>query len=296
MKFLRSFYQFCSSWVGTIVIVLLVVFFIAQAFIIPSRSMVGTLYEGDMLFVKKFAYGIPIPKIPWIELPIMPDFKNNGHLIEGKHPKRGEIVVFIPPHEKKSYYVKRNFAIGGDEVLFTQEGLYLHPFESDNDTNYIAKHFPNAKTKEFMGKTFVLNPYAIEHLGIHYQKNNETFEVMAQLANQGGGANLSMQLIQIEGESVFYKKINPNEFFMIGDNRDNSSDSRFWGSIPYKNVVGSPWLIYFSLNLKNSLEVDAENNPKKRYLVRWERMFKTIDGIEKALKEKQQKPSITPLH
>ncbi|RVZ39333.1 signal peptidase I, partial [Helicobacter pylori] len=86
MKFLRSVYAFCSSWVGTIVIVLLVIFFIAQAFIIPSRSMVGTLYEGDMLFVKKFSYGIPIPKIPWIELPVMPDFKNNGHLIEGDRP------------------------------------------------------------------------------------------------------------------------------------------------------------------------------------------------------------------
>ncbi len=287
MKFLRSVYAFCSSWVGTIVIVLLVIFFVAQAFIIPSRSMVGTLYEGDMLFVKKFSYGIPIPKIPWIELPVMPDFKNNGHLIEGDRPKRGEVVVFIPPHEKKSYYVKRNFAIGGDEVLFTSEGFYLHPFESGTDKTYIAKHYPDAMTKEFMGKIFVLNPYRSKHPGIHYQKDNETFHLMEQLATQGAEANISMQLIQMEGEKVFYKKINDDEFFMIGDNRDNSSDSRFWGSVAYKNIVGSPWFVYFSLSLKNSLEMDAENNPKKRYLVRWERMFKSVEGLEKIIKKEK---------
>ncbi len=252
--------------------------------------MVGTLYEGDMLFVKKFSYGIPIPKIPWIELPVMPDFKNNGHLIEGDRPKRGEVVVFIPPHEKKSYYVKRNFAIGGDEMLFTSEGFYLHPFESDTDKTYIAKHYPNAMTKEFMGKIFVLNPYKNKHPGIHYQKDNETFHLMEQLATQGAEANISMQLIQMEGEKVFYKKINNDEFFMIGDNRDNSSDSRFWGSVAYKNIVGSPWFVYFSLSLKNSLEMDAENNPKKRYLVRWERMFKSVEGLEKIIKKEKTTP------
>lgn len=105
-------------------------------------------------------------------------------------------------------------------------------------------------TKEFMGKIFVLNPYKNKHPGIHYQKDNETFHLMEQLATQGAEANISMQLIQMEGEKVFYKKINDDEFFMIGDNRDNSSDSRFWGSVAYKNIVGSPWFVYFSLSLK----------------------------------------------
>lgn len=123
MKFLRSVYAFCSSWVGTIVIVLLVIFFVAQAFIIPSRSMVGTLYEGDMLFVKKFSYGIPIPKIPWIELPVMPDFKNNGHLIEGDRPKRGEVVVFIPPHEKNLTMSKGILPLGAMRCYSLMRGF-----------------------------------------------------------------------------------------------------------------------------------------------------------------------------
>lgn len=113
---------------------------------------------------------------------------------------------------------------------------------------------------------------------------------MEQLATQGAEANISMQLIQMEGEKVFYKKINNDEFFMIGDNRDNSSDSRFWGSVAYKNIVGSPWIVYFSLSLKNSLEMDAENNLKKRYLVRWERMFKSVEGLEKIIKKEKATP------
>ena len=86
----------------------------------------------------------------------------------------------------------------------------------------------------------------------------------------------------------FYKKISPDEFFMIGDNRNNSEDSRFWGSVPYKNIIGEPWFIYFSMNLADSLEVDAKNNPKQRYSIRWERMFKSMGGLEQMLRDKNQ--------
>lgn len=85
---------------------------------------------------------------------------------------------------------------------------------------------------------------------------------MEQLATQGTEANISMQLIQMEGEKVFYKKINNDEFFMIGDNRDNSSDSRFWGSVAYKNIVGSPWIVYFSLSLKIAWKWMQKITPK----------------------------------
>lgn len=85
---------------------------------------------------------------------------------------------------------------------------------------------------------------------------------MEQLATQGAEANISMQLIQMEGEKVFYKKINDDEFFMIGDNRDNSSDSRFWGSVAYKNIVGSPWFVYFSLSLKIAWKWMQKTTPK----------------------------------
>ncbi|PAF41907.1 signal peptidase I [Helicobacter sp. 11S02596-1] len=293
MKFLRSIYNFCSSWTGTIVIVLFVIFFVAQAFVIPSRSMVATLYEGDMLFVKKFSYGIPIPKIPWIEFPVLPDFKGNGHLLEGKRPQRGDVVIFIPPHEPKTYYVKRNFAVGGDEVIFTSNGFYLHPHEGDD---YVQSHYKGSKIVVMMDKKFVFEPYSQEHKGIHYNNGNSSYFVMANMAQTSldngflgmndnpNQAGIAMMPVNLDGELVFYKKIAPDEFFMIGDNRDDSNDSRFWGSVPYKNIIGKPWFIYFSINLKNSVESGADKNPKALFTIRWERMFKSVESLEKQIK------------
>ena len=107
MQFLMKLKNFFSGWIGTIILLLLIIFFFAQPFIIPTRSMVGSFFEGDMLMVKKFSFGVPIPRLPLIDIPIMPDVFGNGHLIEGDRPQRGDIVVFIPPMEQNTYYVKR---------------------------------------------------------------------------------------------------------------------------------------------------------------------------------------------
>lgn len=294
MKFFKQLYAFSSTWTGTIILVLLFIFFIAQSFFIPSRSMVGTLYEGDMLLVKKFSYGIPLPQIPWINIRIFPDIHKNGHLINGKHPERGDIVVFIPPHKKNTFFVKRNFAIGGDEVIFTKKGLYLHANEGNE---YMKGHYKGYEMLDFGGKLFALEPYSKDHAGIHYAKGNWEFDLMQmidrnpdslQVSNDGQNPSvptISMQPITINGESAFYKIIPENEFFMIGDNRDNSDDSRFWGSVPYSNIIGTPWFIVFSINLKNSSEVNAQDDPKQRYTIRWERMFKTIPTLESKMKQ-----------
>ncbi|MDE7235210.1 MAG: S26 family signal peptidase, partial [Helicobacter japonicus] len=82
-KIINGLCSFISIWTGTIIIVLVLIFFVMQAFVIPTRSMVGTLFEGDFLFVKNFSYGIPTPRIPWLEVNVLPDFKGNGHLIDG---------------------------------------------------------------------------------------------------------------------------------------------------------------------------------------------------------------------
>lgn len=319
MKFLSRLYRFSSSWTGTIVIVAFVIFFVAQAFVIPTRSMVGTLYEGDMLFVKKFSYGIPIPRIPWVEIPIFPDLKGNGHLFEGKRPQRGDVVVFIPPHEEKTYYVKRNFAVGGDEVIWSQEGFFLRPKEGDEG---IKKFFPEAKIQEFFGKKFVRNPYAQNHLGIAYRANNARFQEAINALSFDGekwailgacqnektkeiyeckqdfsmipikrdGRAIDAYTLYNQGDVVFYKKIAQDEFFMIGDNRDNSLDSRYWGSVPYAQIIGTPWLVYFSINLNNSKE--AQEYAKQlgkdegwwKYTIRWNRVFKTTEGLEEDLR------------
>ncbi|MCI5968054.1 signal peptidase I [Helicobacter sp.] len=264
-----KFFHFANSWIGTIVIVLGVIFFGIQAFVIPSGSMLNTLLIGDNLFVKKFSYGIPTPTIPWIELQILPDFNKNGHLFEGKRPERGDIVVFRDPNAPKIHFVKRNVAIGGDEILYTKEGLWVHFSSASNykDTS--------AKSLTFNNKTFYYEPYAKHHAGVHYTDTSlDAFHQLIIL--QHNGEKIAMEPVRLSNGALgFHAIVKEDEYFMMGDNRNNSSDSRFWGAVPYRYIVGKPWLIYFSWD-------DAFN-------IRWERIGKSVESLEKqALKTKME--------
>jgi signal peptidase I len=295
---LIKFYHWSNTWTGTIIIVLLIIFFFIQAFIIPSGSMKKTLLPGDALFAKKYVYGIPIPHIPWIEVAILPDFRGDGHLIDGPRPKRGDIVIFRYPLGVKKHFVKRCFAASGDKVIYNEEGFWLHPKEGDE---YVKKHFKGFRVKEFRGELYVLNPYMKDHKGINYSNNNLVFfelknraEELAKLLGVENGyisADEFQRVInKLSGEynileidvglgafiengmvKYFYLPLKNDYFLMIGDNRDESFDSRFWGAVPYKLIVGKPWFIYMSFG--------------KGGIIRWNRVGKTIDEIEKELKE-----------
>lgn len=263
---LVKLYEFVNSWVGTIIIVLGIIFFVAQAFVIPSGSMLNTMLIGDNLFVKKYAYGIPTPTIPWIEFKVLPDFNGNGHLFEGERPKRGDIVIFRYPQSPKIHYVKRNVAIGGDAVLYTQKGLWIH---FSGDSPYQEKA---TETLQFRGKTFYYDPYLVAHPGVQYlEVFPDAFNQLAILSQQG--ESLGMERVQLpNGELGFYTEIQEDEFFMMGDNRNNSNDSRFWGAVSYKYVIGKPWFVYFSWD--------------DDFKIRWERIGKSIESLEQMQREK----------
>jgi len=267
-KFLSKFYAFSNSWTGTIIIVLFVIFFVAQAFVIPSGSMKRTLLIGDHLFVKKFSYGIPTPHLPWLEIPVLPDFNGNGHLINGARPQRGDIVVFRYPKDEKIHYVKRCIATEGDEILYQDKHLYIH-FSEGNA--YIEKTYPAEKIKNFGGKLWVLNPYKEQFLGIQYDDNVDLFEQMSlhlsvnQLSMKPALIN-DLPLKEGYKFNAFYAKVEKDHFYMVGDNRDHSNDSRFWGSVPYANIVGKPWFVYFSWD--------------NDYKIRWNRIFRSVDALQ----------------
>ena len=271
MNFLNKLYRFSSSWTGTIIIVLFLIFFVVQSFVIPSGSMKRTLQIGDFLFAKKFSYGTPIPVLPWVQIPLIPDFNDNGHLIEGDKPKREDIVIFLYPKDGKTHFVKRCVALDGDEIIYQDKHLYIHFHEGDE---YIKKTYKVEKIKTFRGKLWVDNPYKEKYPGIQYEPDgNNAFFNLANRPNDMSAIYVK-ELGPVLYESrtgtpmnAFYKKVEKNRYYMMGDNRDNSSDSRFWGSVPYKLVIGQPWFIYFSW--------DNENKT-----VRWDRLGTFIDDLQ----------------
>ena len=279
MNFLRKLHRFTSSWTGTVIIVFFLIFFVVQSFVIPSGSMKRTLQIGDFLFAKKFSYGIPLPVVPWINLRLVPDFNKNGHLIEGPKPQRGDIVIFLYPGDNKTHYVKRCVATGGDEIVYQDKHLYIHFAEGDE---YIKSHYKAEKIKRFRDELWVDNPYMDKYPGIQYApEHGDAFSALI-MVSQGRIKNYSpsMSTIYVKelGDIVtttssgrpmnaLYKKVEKGQYYMMGDNRDNSADSRFWGSVPYKNVIGKPWFIYFSFDSKTKT-------------VRWDRLGTFVDDLQ----------------
>jgi signal peptidase I len=263
-------YRFSNSWTGTIIIVLFVIFFVAQAFRIPSGSMKDSLLIGDHLFAKKFAYGISMPHIPFLEISIMP-WSDKLRLIDGDTPKRGDIVIFRPPHQPKNHFVKRCFALPNDEVLFTDANeIYLRPHEGDE---YIKANYPKENIVKLLDKLWVKNPMAHLHPGIHNDKNHNIYEdyLQSYLYRKDSVSMMPMSIEALPTNyklpfNAFYKKIEENRYFMVGDNRDHSGDSRFWGSVPYDNIEGTPWFIYFSVD--------------ENWEIRWDRIGKTPTDLE----------------
>ncbi|HIC45016.1 MAG TPA: signal peptidase I [Sulfurimonas sp.] len=252
-------YKFSNSWTGTVIIVLLVIFFVAQAFRIPSGSMKSSLLIGDHLFAKKFAYGISTPHLPFFEIPLVPG--TDGHIINGDTPERGDIVIFRFPQNPSIHFVKRCVGLPGDILFLNDKDLYIHMNEGDA---YIKEHYNKEQIIETMDMLFVKNPYQKEHPGIHHDQ---------AVVNNG---NTHIPIFYLEPVQV-----PENEYFMMGDNRDHSNDSRFWGTVPYGLIEGTPWFIYFSIN--------------DNYEIRWDRMGKTPtdlegeDFIKRALAEDMKK-------
>lgn len=259
MNFIKKFYTFFNSWIGTIIFVLLVIFFFVQAFIIPSGSMKNSLLVGEMLFVKKFSYGIPTPHIPLLEIPILPDFDNDGHLISGDGPKRGDIVVFRYPHDEKIHFVKRCVAKGNDRVIYANKTLYVSMSEGED---FMRENYPKDDLIKLGGRLFVKEPY--KQKGIHYEEQVNMDDLIEKYALLGQFAMTKINLKELGNAYIF--DVPENEYFMMGDNRDFSSDSRFWGSVPYKLIVGQPWFVYMSFD--------------KDYNIRWERIGRFVDSLE----------------
>jgi len=232
---------FTQTWIGSFGLVFSIYFFVIQHFIVPSPSMEKTMLVGDIFFAKKFSYGIPIPRLPFLEIALLPDFNNNGHILKGDGPEKGDVVVFRYMKNEKMYFVKRCIATEGDEVIYYDKNLLIHSKNKD--------FMKNNNTISFNNKLWVVNPY--KDNGSNYINNIDKPEDSSfnQLLNSEKPIDM-IQKTDSKLGTYFYKKISNDSYYMMGDNRNNSYDSRFFGEVNYKYIVGQAFFTFFSFSDK----------------------------------------------
>ena len=186
--------------------------FIVQAYRIPTSSMEDSLLIGDFLLVNKFNYGMRTPD--WIGIPYTDiGFDIPWVRIPGfKTPQQNDVVIFRYPLDQSLDYIKRCIAIGGQTLEVVDKQVYVD-----------GKKFPSPPDMKFMDRNTII------------QKNEGRYTFPTFENNKYGSRDNFGPL-----------KIPENNFFMMGDNRDRSSDSRVWGFVNYSHIVGEALIIYFS--------------------------------------------------
>ena len=215
------------DWTAGLFPVILIVFllrsFLFEPFKIPSGSMVPTLLVGDLILVNKFHYGVRLPVI-------------NKKMIDNNAVKRGDVMVFRYPVDPRLDYIKRVVGLPGDEVSYLNQKLAINGHAVD-----------------------------IKSLGEHYDDDSLSYSPM--FAETLGEASHKMRVDPRRNgyygpdpkrfpmaENCRYApegvvcKVPPGHYFMMGDNRDNSQDSRFWGFVPDENIVGRAFFVWMNFS------------------------------------------------
>ena len=221
------------DWTAGLFPVILVVFllrsFLFEPFKIPSGSMIPTLLVGDLILVNKYHYGVRLPVI-------------NKKIIDNHDPQRGDVMVFRYPKDTSIDYIKRVIGVPGDEVSFRNQQLYVNgaqaPLEQTPPPGFYDEdarlYFPEYKEK--LGDKehrILLNPRSQPFYG---PEEKITFPFRENCRYSAEGVTC---------------KVPPGHYFMMGDNRDNSQDSRFWGFVPDENIVGKAFFVWMNFgNLK----------------------------------------------
>ena len=237
----NGFTDFFGSLFGVLALVTILRSFVFEPFQIPSGSMEPTLRVGDFLVVNKFNYGIKDPI--WQKT-----------LIENGHPERGDIIVFKAPKQPHVDYIKRVIGIGSDTVKYDMATQSLTVTSKDGTVNVFK--YENAKP----------NADFFYHGEMQVEKT-EIGSVTHQILNNPSPFNYAPYFFKQEGQIDGEWVVPDGHYFVMGDNRDNSEDSRFWGFVPEQNIVGKATFLWLSLDKK------PNEFPKG---LRFERMFTSI--------------------
>ncbi len=212
------------DWTAGLFPVIIAVFFLRsflfEPFKIPSGSMIPTLLVGDLILVNKFTYGLRLPVI-------------NTKITEGNKPQRGDVMVFRYPPKPSLDYIKRVVGVPGDTVAYLNKRLTINGQAVATTT--VPEFFDEDAMRYF--KQFE------ETLGNkkHRLLNDDDRPAFVPGAdNFAGRAGCSYT---VEGVTC---KVPEGHYFMMGDNRDNSLDSRYWGFVPERNIVGKAFFVWMN--------------------------------------------------
>lgn len=204
--------EYSKSFFPILLLVFVLRSFIVEPFQIPSESMVPTLEVGDFIVVNKFSYGIRLPLI-------------RKKIIDIDDPKRGDVMVFFPPHEKR-YFIKRVIGLPGDKIRYTDNVLYLNG--------------------EKVNQKFVRAEPAVAEPGFRdaCQESGGSYVVVEEFLRPEDPHHMrkcsNPGRLGVDG----YWVVPEGHYFMMGDNRDNSSDSRDWKFVPEERIVGKAFAIW----------------------------------------------------
>ncbi|MDM0043566.1 signal peptidase I [Variovorax dokdonensis] len=214
------------DWTAGLFPVILAVFllrsFLFEPFKIPSGSMMPTLLTGDLILVNKFTYGLRLPII-------------DKKITDGTPPKRGDVMVFRYPPKPSLDYIKRVVGVPGDEVAYLNKRLTINGQAVSKDA--MPDYF-DEETMRYL-KEYNENLTGVEHKIL----NDETRRAGLSEAEVSQFPNRDNCRYSVEGVVC---KVPPGHYFMMGDNRDNSLDSRYWGFVPDKNIVGRAFFIWMN--------------------------------------------------
>ena len=196
--------------------------FAFEPYKIPSGSMLPTLFVGDFILVNKYTYGIRLPVI-------------NKKIVEVNQPQRGDVMVFRWPVDPSVDYIKRVVGVPGDEIAYVNKRLTIN-----------GKELPVQPDGDFLDKDKALSIP-------RYKEKLDTVEHNI-LIDKDAPAFIS-QIFQYPyadkchyNESGVRCEVPAGHYFMMGDNRDNSQDSRYWGFVPDENIVGKAFMIWFNFS------------------------------------------------
>ncbi|MDG4549434.1 MAG: signal peptidase I [Candidatus Contendobacter sp.] len=206
-----------KSFFPVILAVLALRSFVVEPFRIPSESMVPTLLKGDFILVNKFAYGLRLPVL-------------NTKVIGNGQPQRGDVVVFRYPPDPAVAYIKRVVGLPGDRLAYRDGQLSIN------------------------GQPVALTPLPPDPAAPGYQRFEERLGAVQHPIQTLAGSHRGLIGLwpdvqprrELDGAISWEYQVPPGHYFMMGDNRDNSSDSRVWGPLPEENLIGRAFFIWMN--------------------------------------------------